>query len=133
MKNLVNKYRNNELKHYNCAETMIYAANDYYQLNLSDDVLRSGAGFGGGIFEGHLCGIISGAIIVLSILFKEQYSGEEKTLELAAAEFKRSFREKYSKLECNYLVETNNNRENRCNTMIIQGVEILQKVIDKYQ
>ena len=92
MKNLVNKYRNKGLYSFNCAETMVYSANEYYQLELSEDALKMAAGFGGGMFEKHLCGIVSGAICVLGIMFKNKTLNDSNLLEITVNEFKEEFR-----------------------------------------
>ena len=133
MKNLVNKYRNKGLYSFNCAETMVYSANEYYQLELSEDALKMAAGFGGGMFEKHLCGIVSGAICVLGIMFKNKTLNDSNLLEITVNEFKEEFRKKYDKLECNYLLDNYYSEEQGCNDMIVNAAEMLEFIIDKYQ
>lgn len=45
--------------HYNCAETMLNAANDYYNLNLSNQTLNMILPFGSGRVQG-VCGMLTG-------------------------------------------------------------------------
>jgi C_GCAxxG_C_C family probable redox protein len=132
METLITKYRNKELYSLNCAEAILYAANEHYNLELNENSLKMAAGFGGGIFEKHLCGIISGAICVLGILFKGKTLDNNNLLEIVANEFKSKFREKYNKLECNYLLDNFYAEEKGCNDMIYKSAEILKDVIDKY-
>lgn len=132
MKNLVSKYRNKDLFGFNCSETMVYAANEHYNLGLSKNGLKMAAGFGGGIFEKHLCGIVSGAICVLGIMFKGKTLNDENLLEITVNEFKSEFRSKYDKLECNYLLDNYYSEEKGCNDMIVHAAEMLTTIIDKY-
>lgn len=132
MENLIWKYRDKAQYHLNCSETMLYAANEYYKLNLSDDALLMMSGFGGGIFEKHLCGIISGAIAVLGIKFKNKTLDGNNLLEITVNEFKKEFRDNYDDLNCSYLIENYKTEENGCNDMIFKAAQILKQIINKY-
>jgi C_GCAxxG_C_C family probable redox protein len=50
----------------NCAETMLYAANDVYGLELDKKALKMAAGFGGGMYIRSVCGALAGGIMVIS-------------------------------------------------------------------
>ena len=52
---------------YNCAETMIRAGNEYYELGLHDRDMIAFGGFGGGIQTGNTCGAVLAAVSVLSM------------------------------------------------------------------
>ena len=132
MENLIWKYRDKTQFNLNCSETMLHAANEYYNLNLSKDALLMMSGFGGGIFEKHLCGIISGAIAVLGIKFKNKTLDNQNLLELTVNKFKAEFRENYEDLNCSFLLENYKNEENGCNDMIFKAATILKEIIDKY-
>ena len=49
----------------------MYAANEEYNLNLTEQTLKVMAGFGGGMATGDVCGVITGAIGVIGIMFTE--------------------------------------------------------------
>lgn len=132
MNQLIRKYRNKDLYSLNCAEAILYASNEYYNLNLSSDALKMVTGFGGGLREEHLCGIISGAVAVLSILFKDKTLGEESLLNIALSEFKQTFRNKYESIDCCYLKEHHTDVDEGCNYIIYEAAEMLQQTIDKY-
>lgn len=54
---------------YNCAESILRAFRDEAGLTIHDDTLRIATGFGGGLGQaGCLCGALSGAVMVLSLL-----------------------------------------------------------------
>ena len=58
-------------QNYNCAETLLRAANDYYDLKLHDrDMIMVGA-YGAGIQCGNTCGAVLAAASVLSMKYVE--------------------------------------------------------------
>lgn len=132
MDSLIRKYRNKDLYSLNCSEAILYSANEYYSLNLSENALNMSAGFGGGLFEKHLCGIVSGAVAVLGIMFKGKMVNEQNLLEITVNAFKEEFRGKYQEIGCQFLTDNYKTDEDGCNGMIFEGANILQRVITKY-
>ena len=53
-------------KGFNCAETVLCAANDAWDLHLEPAVIRTMGGFGGGMGTRNVCGAVSGGIAALS-------------------------------------------------------------------
>ena len=52
---------------YNCAETIIRAGNDYYDLGLHDRDIIAYGGFGAGIQTGNTCGAVLAGVSILSM------------------------------------------------------------------
>ena len=67
LKETVKKYRAEEYD-LNCAESIVYAANEEYNLNLSQQTLKVMAGFGGGMSTGDVCGIVTGSIGIIGVM-----------------------------------------------------------------
>ena len=66
LKDYISKYYFDQ--NYNCAETILRAANEYYGLELHDkDMIMVGA-YGAGIQAGNTCGAILSAAAVLSLI-----------------------------------------------------------------
>lgn len=55
----------------NCAETMLHAANDAWNLELDPTVFKAVGGFGGGCGCGNLCGAIAGGLAAMGYLYIE--------------------------------------------------------------
>ena len=69
LKDLLPKYYFEQ--NYNCAETILRAANEYYDLKLHDrDMILVGA-YGAGIQSGNTCGAVLSAAAVLSMKYVE--------------------------------------------------------------
>lgn len=113
----------------NCAETMIYAANEEYTMNLSKETLKTMAAFGGGMGIESVCGAITGSLAVLSLLFtKDRGHISPKVKELS----KEFFNEYYMMMgtdNCSDLKAKYKNDEIRCWKMIEAAAEVLDKIV----
>ncbi len=87
---VVKKYYGEEYD-LNCAETMLYAANEEYGLNLSKETFKTMAAFGGGMGVESTCGVITGAISVLGILFTKERAHESDYVKTLTQEFIENF------------------------------------------
>lgn len=77
---------------FNCAEAVLLAAVESYDLQLQPDAVRLATGFGGGLGRGDVCGALSGAVLALGAakgrISTEQDQDRFKSLrELIVAEF----------------------------------------------
>ncbi len=116
---------------YNCAEAMIYGANEAYQLNLSKDALLAMAGFGGGMAVEGVCGAISGGVAVLGIMFtKERAHVGQLTKELTI-EFIKTVEEKLGSSNCKILKEQYRDEEIKCASIVESTAEILDEIINR--
>lgn len=102
----------------NCAETMIYAANEEYNLNLDKNTFKTMAAFGGGMAIESVCGVITGAISVLGIIFTIDRGHESTRVKELTAEFINRFNEKCEAINCDKLKLLHRNDEVRCTYMI---------------
>jgi C_GCAxxG_C_C family probable redox protein len=114
----------------NCAECIIYAANEKYNLNLSQQTLKVMAGFGGGMATGDVCGVVTGSIGVIGIMFTEVSGHKSPIIKEMTREFIRRFNEKLGYIKCVDLKKEYIN-EKKCKLMIETGAEILDDIILK--
>ncbi len=108
LKDLYEKYYYDE--NYNCAETLIRAANEYYDLGLHDRDMIMLGGYGAGIQTGNTCGAILAAVSVLSMKYVEQKAHESKDIKPQSFE-----------------------PEIRCKKTIEAACDILEKVLAEYK
>lgn len=128
----VKKYYNKEYN-LNCAETIIYAANENYDLNLDKDALKSMAAFGGGMGIGNVCGAITGALAVLGIIFVKDRAHESGKIKEISKEFFHRFEFVFKEKNCVELKEKFANDEERCSKMVYTAGEILEQLIQEYR
>jgi C_GCAxxG_C_C family probable redox protein len=113
----------------NCAETILYAANEEYNLNLTKETFKSMAAFGGGMAIEDVCGAITGALAVLGILFTREKAHEGTLVKNLSIEFFRRFEEKFGTRNCKELKEKYRNDEKRCSDMVYYAAEILDDIV----
>lgn len=113
----------------NCAETILYGANEEYDLNLKKETFKAMAAFGGGMAIEETCGVATGAISVLGLIFIKDRAHESDYLKGLTKEFMDRFKEKCSTLNCNKLKIKYRNDEIRCLNIVEIGAEILDSIV----
>lgn len=130
LKDLAKKYYQNG---YNCAEAMLLAGNEYYQLGLSPDTFKMMAGFGGGVNVEDLCGVISGSTALLGILFVESRAAESEVIKEATVEFVERFRLELASSNCKELKALHREEDVKCSSVVEVGGAILEDIVKKYR
>lgn len=126
----VKKYYDKEYD-FNCAETMLYAANEEYNLNLDKKALKTMAAFGGGMAIESICGAVTGSLAVLGIMFTKERAHESEKVKQLSQEFFKEFEEKLSTSNCKELKEKYRNEEIRCSSILYAAAEVLENIIAK--
>jgi len=118
---------------YNCAETIIRAGNEYYNLGLHDnDMILVGA-FGGGIQCGNTCGAILSAAGILSMKYVEKKAHESADIKKVTTNLIREFNLKYGSTLCKDIKAQSFKPEYRCLKTVEAACDILEKVIAEYE
>lgn len=126
----VNKYYAEEYD-LNCAEVMIYAANEEYNMNLDSKTFKTMASFGGGMGIESVCGAITGSLAVIGILFTKERAHESDRVKNLCKEFFQKFQEKLGTDNCSALKAKYRNEETRCSLMIETAAEILEEIVTR--
>lgn len=129
LKETAQKYRAEEYD-LNCAESIMYAANEEYDLNLSKETLKVMSGFGGGMATGDICGVITGSIGIIGIMFTEVSGHKSPKVREMTKEFINRFKEKLGYTKCIDLKKEYVNVK-KCTLMIEVGADILEEIILK--
>ncbi len=118
---------------YNCAETILRAGNDYYDLQLHDrDMIMVGA-FGAGIQCGNTCGAILSAASILSIKYIEAKAHETADIREIGTNLIRKFNMKYGSTLCKDIKPQSFKPEYRCLKTVETACDILEEVISEYE
>lgn len=121
----VNYYRSG----YNCAEAVLLAAAESYDLGLSSREVRLATGFGGGLGRGHICGALTGAVIALgAALGRESTQQDQAPFKEIREELISAFELELGSLHCADL--KTGNRED-CEEYVRAAAASLAKVLDK--
>jgi len=119
-----------EGKDLNCAESILYGANQAYELGLSEKCMKTSAGFGGGLGIEEVCGALSGSVMVLGILFVGERAHESNIYEIDE-EFLEIFRERMGSINCTYLQDHYWSAEKGCDEIILEAAKVLDKVVEE--
>lgn len=115
----------------NCSETILYAANEEYNLNLDKKALKLMAAFGGGMGVEGVCGAITGALGVLGVIFVEEKAHESEKIKSLSKEFIEEFKKRLGTENCSELKKRYKNEDIRCWKMIQTSGEILEEIIKR--
>lgn len=113
----------------NCAECILYAANEEYNMGINPDDLKLAAGFGGGMAVEGTCGALTGAIMVLGRLFVNVKAHESDRIKLLTRELIERSYKKLSTLNCRELKAKYRDEEKRCFVIISAVSGILDDIV----
>ncbi len=131
LKDLYKKYYND--MNYNCAETIIRAGNEYYDLGLHDRDMIAFGGFGGGVQTGNACGAVLAAVSVLSMKYIEKNAHESKDIKPVTTALIREFDNRYGSILCKDIKPQSFKPEIRCQATVETACDILEQVIADYK
>lgn len=128
-------FKDTVLKYYskendlNCAESVLYAANEEYNLNLNENTLKVMAGFGGGMAVGSTCGAIAGAVATISVMYTNLRGHESPKVKELTEKLYRGVEEKLSHADCKSLKDEYFDQDKRCKDIMIASADVLEEII----
>lgn len=131
LKDLTLKYYNMD---YNCAESIVHAGNEYYNLGLSDHDMRMTAAFGAGMQVGDLCGALTGAACLISAKYVEERAHQNKKgLHDCMLLCVKKFQEKLGGRLCSEIKAKHFTPEIRCTNTVLLASEVIEEVINEIE
>ncbi|WP_304152804.1 C-GCAxxG-C-C family (seleno)protein [Megamonas hypermegale] len=118
---------------YNCAETIIRAGNEYYNLRLDENAFRITGAFGGGLQVGDVCGALTGSACVVSAKYIETKAHDCPDLKPLMLKLVRAFQTRFSSRLCAQIKAKFHNKEVRCLNTVTLAAEVLEQVIAEYE
>jgi len=119
---------------YNCAESVLHAANEYYGLGLHEHDMRCMAGFGGGMFVGSVCGALVGAQAALSAMIIEVKAHDQmEEIRPASKRLHRNFRNAYNAEECKDIKKDWHTKELKCWKTVEQACRVLEQTVNELE
>jgi C_GCAxxG_C_C family probable redox protein len=122
MNNLIKKYYLE--KGFNCAETMLLTANDQFNLQLNESHIRILSGFGGGMCKEKVCGVVTGGVAVLSVIFTDK-----DLLKKLVIEFQEKTENEFFSNDCKAIKPILRDDSNKCANVIDKAYKILENLI----
>lgn len=116
---------------YNCAEKIIYAANQAYHLNLPVEACQLMAGFGGGMAIGSVCGAVCSCVAVLSSLYVSGHEKASPQLRPIIQRFLARYQQRMGSIMCETLKQQQDPGAEKCSLVILAAAEILDEMIQE--
>ena len=113
----------------NCAETILYGANEAYKLGLDKEALKLAAGFGGGMAIEGVCGALTGATMVLGKLFIRDRAHESSKIKELTKELLDTYQQEMGMIDCAPLKAKYRNEEIKCQLVILKAAEVLDRIV----
>ncbi len=110
----------------NCAEAILYGANQVYHLNLNPDSLKLAAAFGGGMAIESICGVLTASLMVLGKLFVPDVAHKHPEI---SKELFNTFEKEMGDILCKPLKDNYRTEEKKCRDVILKAAEILDKIV----
>lgn len=117
----------------NCAECIMVAANEEYDLNMSKDAIKASAVLGGGMGIGSVCGAATGALSVIGIMFTRERGHESPHVKGLTVEFLGEFQERMNSINCYTLIPMHRTEEERCLSIVETAAVVLDDIVLKYR
>ncbi len=114
---------------YNCAETIVRAANDEYALGLTEEAMRMCSGFGGGMGCGKACGALCGGICVISSKLVKSSAHQTPELRAKCTKLVAAFNRILGDTECKHLMLKYKKPDTRCLDTVLLGCEALESAL----
>lgn len=131
LKDLLPKYYFDS--NYNCAESVLRAGNEYYNLGLQDRDMILVGGFGAGIQSGNTCGAVLAGVSVLSMKYIEAKAHESTDIKPVVNKLLEKFNKAYGSVLCSEIKPQTFNPETRCKKAVDMACDIIEEVIAEYE
>ena len=116
-------------ENYNCAEKILYGANEAYNLGLSKEALKLSAGFGGGMGIESVCGALTGAIMALSNKYVENIAHEDKKIRNLSKDLFEKYEKEMGSIKCNELKAKYKKEDIGCKDIILAAAKLLDDIV----
>jgi len=115
--------------HMNCAEALLRAANDKYEINLQEESFRMLQGFGAGFYSERTCGAFSGSLAALGAMYTEERPSEQAKMTRAAKLLVEEFQKEFGSLDCDYIKKYHRDEIVACNPVKLRAGQVLDRVV----
>lgn len=114
---------------YNCAETLLAACNDTFELGLDPSSFVLLSGFGGGLFTGNTCGALCGCTAALATMLVKTKAHETPDLPTAQRILVRNFRNALQEVHCSQIKPLYHSKEKRCLNTCLKAAQAMNQTL----
>lgn len=118
---------------YNCAESMIRAGNEYYQLGLNEKDMNMMAPFGSGMQVGDVCGALVGSCAVIGVKYVETKAHDFPEIKKLNPTFIRAFQNEFGSRLCAQIKPKSYTKEYHCLETVANCARVLEEVLNNWE
>lgn len=119
------------LYHINCAEALLMASNDKYDLGMDTSHFKLMAPFGGGFYSGKTCGALCGSLAAIGSIYGQAKPYDNTQVKELAAQLVEAFEQEFGQLDCDYIKEHHADEEEGCLPVKMRAADVLEKVLQQ--
>jgi C_GCAxxG_C_C family probable redox protein len=116
---------------YNCAEAMLSAANEAYELNLDERSLRMASPFGGGMGCEHACGALTGGLMALGCMRGRTVAHQDTRLAALRDAYVERFRERFGSIDCSTIKPAHRSETRGCAPVVEAAAVLLEEILSR--
>lgn len=140
MKKIVDELNKQELAHpleeqpfyhKNCAEILLMAANEQYNLGLDDRFYKAVCPLGGGIQSEKTCGALLGALSAIGIMYTEDRPTTNDKMKEKTKQFLAEFEKEFGSLDCVTIKVHHRSETEGCSQVKIRTAEVFERVVNE--
>lgn len=140
MKDIVDRINKEELEyseeiramyHKNCAEILLQAAGEKYDLNLDQRFLKAVCPYGGGLQSESTCGALLGGLAAIGVMYAEDKPSTNDKMKQKTQKYVEEFQKEFGSIDCKNIKEHHRSETEGCNPVKIRSAAVLEKVIDE--
>lgn len=113
-------------KGFNCAQTMVILSSKRYNFEVSNDLINAMAGLGGGLQTESLCGVVSGGVMALSLIFPDKDIQNQ-----AIVSFQDKLKTKLPSFSCKEIKKSHRDENDKCLNVVETAFDSLTEVVNK--
>ncbi|UNT96475.1 C-GCAxxG-C-C family (seleno)protein [Allobaculum mucilyticum] len=117
----------------NCAETLLAACNEVYDLDLPESSIRLMSGFGSGLYTGNVCGALCGLTAALSMLLVEDRAHTCKPLRPSQVLLVRNFRQILGETQCAKCKALHHSETERCLKTCLLAAQAMNQTVSELE
>jgi C_GCAxxG_C_C family probable redox protein len=131
MQDLIIKYQDKEKYDLSCSETILYAANEYYNLGLDEKSFKMMAPFSGGMYVERTCGIVTASLAVIGLIFTDEVAHNSPIVKELSKKYIEKFENRYGTSECRSLKAEYRDDLTGCFNLIKEASDLLVEVVNE--
>lgn len=117
--------------HINCAEALLMAANEDYELGLDDRFIKAVCPFGGGLQSEKTCGALLGSLSAIGVMFTEERPTENEKMKELTQKYVEEFEKEFGAMDCATIKKYHRSETEGCGPVRVRAAGVFERIIQE--